>query len=222
MDSKPILVVMLTCDDETVSNAYQLFDQCKDTKAQYWGFKEKPLPIDEMKKLYAYMKSCGKKTVLEVVEYTEKECLEGAQMAIDCGCDMLMGTVFFDSVNELCKKHGMKYCPFVGELRERPTVMEGEAEKMIADAREYISKGAFGIDLLGYRYTGDALGLIRKFVASVDAPVCVAGSINSFEILDEIKKISPRAFTIGSAFFNKCFGESFGAQIDTVCDYMEQ
>ena len=222
MGNKPILIVMLTCDDETVSNAYQLFDECKDTKAQYWGFKEKPLPIEEMKKLYAYMKSCGKKTVLEVVEYTEKECLEGAQMAIECGCDMLMGTVFFDSVNELCKKHGLKYCPFVGELRERPTVMEGEVEKMIADAREYISKGAYGIDLLGYRYMGDAFRLIDEFVSSIDAPVCVAGSINSYDRLDEIKRISPRAFTIGSAFFNKCFGESFGMQIDTVCDYMEQ
>ncbi|MBQ1904503.1 MAG: hypothetical protein II168_09085, partial [Ruminococcus sp.] len=72
----PVLVVMLTCDDETVSNAYEIFDKCKDSKAEYWGFKEKPLPLEEMKKLYAYMKSCGKKTVLEVVAYTEAECLE--------------------------------------------------------------------------------------------------------------------------------------------------
>ena len=56
MDNKPMLVVMLTCDDQTVSNAYEIFDKCKDTKAEYWGFKEKPLPLEEMKKLYAYMK----------------------------------------------------------------------------------------------------------------------------------------------------------------------
>ena len=68
----------------------------------------------------------------------------------------------------------------------------------------------------------DAYKLIDKFVASVDAPVCVAGSINSYERLDEIKKINPASFTIGSAFFNQCFGSDFGAQIDTVCSYMEQ
>lgn len=222
MDNKPILVVMLTCDDETVSNAYEVFDKCKDSKAEYWGFKEKPLPLNEMKKLYAYMKSCGKKTVLEVVAYTEKECLDGTKMAIECGVDMLMGTVFFDSVNELCKKHGLKYCPFVGELKERPTVMGGSVEKMIQDAREYLAKGAYGIDLLGYRYTGNAYKLIDKFVASVNAPVCVAGNINSFDRLDEIKKINPASFTIGSAFFNNCFGGDFSRQIDKVCEYMEQ
>jgi len=42
---------------------------------------------------------------LEVVAYTEKECIEGAKMAVECGCDILMGTIFFDSVNELCKKN---------------------------------------------------------------------------------------------------------------------
>lgn len=222
MDNRPTLVVMLTFNDETVSNAYELFDQCKDSKAEYWGFKEKPLPFEQMKQLYAYMKKCGKKTVLEVVEYTEKECLEGAQMAVECGCDMLMGTVFFDSVNELCKKHGLRYCPFVGELSERPTVMNGDVEKMIADAKEYLSKGAYGIDLLGYRYTGDAAKLIERFVSEVDAPVCVAGSINTYERLDEIKRIRPRAFTIGSAFFNNCFGGDFCRQINAVCDHMEQ
>ena len=175
-----------------------------------------------MKKLYAYMKSCGKKTVLEVVAYTEAECLEGAKMAIECGVDMLMGTVYFDSIMQLCKQHGLKYCPFVGELKERPTVMDGGVEKMIRDAKEYLAKGAYGIDLLGYRYTGNAYKLIDKFVASVDAPVCVAGSINSYDRLDEIKKIHPASFTIGSAFFNNCFGSDFSRQIDKVCEYMEQ
>lgn len=222
MDNKPSLVVMLTYDDQTVENAYEIFDKCKDTSAEYWGFKEKPIPLDEMKKLFAYMKACGKKTALEVVEYTEKECLEGAQMAVECGCDMLMGTVFFDSINEFCKQHNLKYCPFVGDLRDRPTVMEGDVDNMISDAKYYLSKGAYGIDLLGYRYTGDAYALIEKFISSVDAPVCVAGSINSYERLDEIKKINPDSFTIGSAFFNHCFGDNFADQIETVCKYMEQ
>lgn len=133
-----------------------------------------------------------------------------------------MGTVFFDSVNEFCKAHNLKYLPFVGKLSERPSVLDGDIDDMIAEAKEYLEKGVYGIDLLGYRYNGDASKLIERFVNEVDAPVCVAGSVNSYERLDEIKKISPWSFTIGSAFFEKVFGEDFAEQINTVCDYMAE
>ena len=69
----PSLIVMLTHEDQTVQNAYEIFDAYKDSDAEYWGFKEEPLPLSKMKDLYAYMKSCGKKTVLEVVAYTQSE-----------------------------------------------------------------------------------------------------------------------------------------------------
>ena len=57
-----------------------------------------------------------------------------------------------------------------------------------------------GIDLLGYRYTGDAAALNRAFIAAVHAPICLAGSVNSFARLDEIKAAGAAYFTIGSAF----------------------
>ena len=96
----PILIVMLTFNDKTVANASEIFEQCKNSRAEYWGFKEAPLPLEEMKALYGRMKALGKKTVLEVVAYTEHECMAGAKMAAQCGCDILMGTVFSDSVND--------------------------------------------------------------------------------------------------------------------------
>ena len=218
----PELIVMLTYNDLTVQNAFDIFEQCKDSKAKYWGFKEEGLPLEQMKKLYAYMKECGKITGLEVVAYTEEECLAGAKMAIACGCDMLMGTIFSDSVNELCRKHDLKYLPFVGKVTERPSVLEGTAEEMIEEANRYLAKGVYGIDLLGYRYTGDATALNKQFVAGVDAPVCLAGSVNSFQRLDEIKDASPWSFTIGSAFFDNKFNGTFCEQINKVCDYMHK
>ena len=220
MKKKPILVVMLTYNDMTVENAYEIFDQCKDSKAEYWGFKEEPLPLDEMKKLYAYMKECGKKTSLEVVAYTEKECIEGAKMAVECGCDMLMGTIYFDSVNKICKENGLEYMPFVGEVTERPSVLGGTIDGMIAEAKSYLEKGVSGIDLLGYRFTGDAVELNKRFVQEIDAPVCIAGSINSYQRLDEILDADPRSFTIGSAFFENKFEGTFKEQINKVCDYI--
>ena len=220
MKKKPILVVMLTYNDMTVENAYEIFDQCKDSKAEYWGFKEEPLPLDEMKKLYAYMKECGKKTSLEVVAYTEKECIEGAKMAVECGCDMLMGTIYFDSVNKICKENGLEYMPFVGEVTERPSVLGGTIDGMIAEAKSYLEKGVSGIDLLGYRFTGDAVELNKIFVQEIDAPVCIAGSINSYQRLDEILDAAPWSFTIGSAFFENKFEGTFKEQINKVCNYI--
>lgn len=217
----PELIVMLTYNDCTVENAHEIFEQCKNSKAKFWGFKEAPLPLEQMKKLYAFMKECEKTTVLEVVAYTEDKCIEGAQMAVECGCDILMGTMYFDSVNELCREKNLKYMPFVGKVTGRPSVLEGTIQGMIDEANCYLNKGVYGFDLLGYRFTGDAVTLNKEFVSQVNAPVCIAGSVNSYERLDELKDASSWAFTIGSAFFENRFGGTFSEQIDKVCEYMK-
>lgn len=220
MSNTPRLVVMLTHHDRTVPNAMEIFYSAWDSPAQYWGFKETGLPPEQMKALFAEMKKRGKMTVLEVVAYTEEECLQGARTAADCGCDILMGTVFFDSVNDFCRQNNLKYMPFVGTVDGRPSVLSGSIDEMIAQAREYLRKGAYGIDLLAYRYTGSVSELIRRFTRAIDAPVCLAGSIDRFERLDEVRTADAWAFTIGGAFFDEKFGSGFRSQIETVCGHM--
>lgn len=215
------LIVMLTQNDLTVEDAYKVFEECRNSKAKFWGFKEEPLPLDKMKELYKYMKECGKTTVLEVVAYTEEEGMQGARMAAECGCDILMGTIFSDSINEFCKQNNLKYMPFVGKIVERPSILEGSIDDMIKQANEYLKKSVYGFDLLGYRYTGNAVELNKKFVSQVNAPVCIAGSVNSYKRLDELKDANPWAFTIGSAFFENKFGNNFNEQINKVYEYME-
>lgn len=222
MENKLNLVVMLTHNDKTVNNAYEIFEQCKNSKAEFWGFKEEPLSLEEMKKLYRYMKDCGKKTVLEVVAYTEREGLEGAKMAVECECDILMGTMYFDSINEFCKKNNLKYMPFVGKVIERPSILEGTIDDMINEANNLLKKGVYGFDLLGYRFTGNAKELNKMFVSNVNAPVCIAGSVNSYERLDELKNANPWAFTIGGAFFENKFGNDFTEQINKVCEFIKE
>ena len=189
MGNSPELVVMLTHHDRTVENAYEIFDQCKNTRAKYWGFKEEPMPLPMMQKLFDYMKECGS---------------------------------FFDSVNDLCQQNGIRYMPFVGKVSGRPSILEGSISGMIEEAHRYLEKGVFGFDLLGYRYTQNAYELNRQFVAAVPAPVCIAGSINSYRRLDEISEINPWSFTIGGAFFEQKFQGSIQEQIDKVCTYLEK
>lgn len=217
----PELIVMLTHNDRTVENAREIFEQCKNTKARLWGFKEEPLPLDDMKKLFARMKEFGKTTFLEVVAYSEQEGLDGAKIASACHCDFLMGTKFFDSVNDFCRDNGIRYMPFVGKISGRPSVLEGTVDDMIAEAKSCLAKGVYGLDLLGYRYTGDAFALNKNFVAGVKASVCIAGSVDSFKRLDDLKKISPQMFTIGGAFFENKFNGTFAEQVNKVCDYMQ-
>lgn len=220
MENNAELIVMLTLNDLTIKNAYEVFDLCKNSKAKYWGFKEKGLPLEQMKNLFNYMKECGKTTILEVVAYTEEECLEGAKMAKECNCDMLIGTLFYDSVNDYCKQNNIKYMPFVGRVSGRPSVLKGNIDEIIEESKEYLKKGVYGINVLCYRYTGDASLLNKRIVAEIKAPVCLAGSINSYERLKEVKESNPWTFTIGSAFFENKFDGTFEEQINKVCDYI--
>ena len=217
----PQLIVMLTHNDHTVANAREIYLQNRHSQARFWGFKEEPLSRQEMKDLFALMKADGKTTFLEVVEYTEEAGLAGAETALECGCDILMGTKFYPSINRFCQANDLKYMPFVGELAERPTILSGNIADIIAEAQSYAAQGVHGIDLLGYRYTGDAAKLNAELVKSVSIPVCIAGSVNSYQRLDELKAARPWAFTIGSAFFDNQFSGSIAEQIDKVCEYMK-
>lgn len=219
---EPKLIVMLTHNDKTVKNAAEIFEQCKNTSAQYWGFKEEGIPLAEMKALCTSMKNAGKTTFLEVVAYTEEECLEGAKMAVECGFDILMGTLFFDSINEYLKSNQVKYMPFVGKIEGRPSILSGSIQGMINESNVLLAKGVYGIDLLGYRYVGDAVELNKQLVANVNAPVCLAGSISSFERLDEVKAAKPWTYTIGGAFFENKFDGTFAEQIEKVIQYVAQ
>ena len=157
MNNTPKLIVMLTHNDHTVENASEIFESCKHSNAEYWGFKEKPLPISEMKSLFSKMKSCGKTTFLEVVEYDEESGLQGARIAKECGCDILMGTVFFDSINQFCKENNIKYMPFVGQITDRPSILEGSIEHMISQALEVAEPGVTNRFVTSYEKTRETI-----------------------------------------------------------------
>ena len=74
--------------------------------------------------------------------------------------------------------------------------------------------------MLGYRYTGNSYQLNKEFVSRVNAPVCIAGSVNSYERIREVMETKTWAFTIGGGFFENKFKGTFPEQIDKVCDYM--
>ena len=209
-------IIMLTHNDITVANAPELFSELHTCPVEYWGIKEKGLCEEDMIKLCRDIRSNGKKAVLEAVTYTEHESTASAYTAVRCGCDILMGTLYSDKVHKILNESNIKYMPFIGKVSGRPSVLEGTLEEMTSEIRRLKEKGVFGIDLLGYRYAEDAESLIRRLVSSAVLPICVAGSIDSYERLDFIKDISPAFFTVGSALFEGKFGGSIKEQIEKI------
>ena len=221
---KPELIVMLTYNDKTVENALDLFNQLKDTPVSHWGFKDVGLAPEEMKKVVDSMNAAGKTTYLEVVSLTEEEGLAGAKLAVECGFDILMGTVFFDSINDYLKDKPVKYYPFPGHVHSHPSILDGSIDEIVQHARDMESKGVDGLDLLTYRYTGDAPELLGEVVKATGVPLVSAGSIDSFDRIAEVRDSGAWGFTIGTAFFEKKFipNGSFDQNMMAVWDWLQK
>lgn len=221
---KPELIVMLTHHDQTVQNALELFEECKDLPVTHWGFKDVGLPHEQMKELVHHMSDAGKATYLEVVSLSEEEGMVGAKLAVEAGFDILMGTVYFESIHQFLKGKPMKYYPFPGHVYSHPSILDGTIEEIVTHARLLESKGVHGMDLLGYRYVGDARKLLQEVVKATQVPIVCAGSIATFERIAEVWEARAWGFTIGSAFFEMNFvpGGSFKENIRAVTDWLDQ
>jgi hypothetical protein len=215
---------MLTHHDETVQNAHELFESLKDAPIRYWGFKDVGLPHDQMKALVRAMKEAGKVTSLEVVSLTEQEGLIGAQVAVEGGFDILMGTVFYDSINQFLKDKPVQYYPFPGKVYGHPSILGGTIDEIVAHARWLESQGVQGLDLLTYRFEGDARRLLNEVVQAVKIPVVSAGSIATYERIAEVCEAKAWGFTIGSAFFDQKFvpDGDFGANARAVAEWLQK
>ena len=221
---KPELIVMLTYNDKTVEDAWERFNKMKDTPVTHWGFKDVGLPPEEMKKVVDSMNAAGKTTYLEVVSLTEEEGLAGAKLAVDCGFDILMGTVFFDSINDYLKDKPVKYYPFPGHVHSHPSILDGTIEEIVQHARDMEAKGVDGMDLLTYRYTGDAARLLQEVVKATGVPMVSAGSIDAYDRIAEVRDTGAWGFTIGTAFFEKKFisDGSFQDNMMAVWDWLQK
>ncbi len=223
-NNKPELIVMLTHHDQTVPNALELFNELKDTRVTHWGFKDVGLSPEQMSQVVTAMKTAGKTTYLEVVSLSEAEGLRGAQLAMELNFDILMGTVFFPSIAEYLRDKPIRYYPFPGHIHSHPSILEGTVEEIVAHARHLEARGAQGLDLLTYRYAGDAPRLLREVVQATSIPIVSAGSIASYERINEVRLAGAWGFTIGSAFFESQFvpNASFKTNLQAVVDWLKQ
>ena len=221
---KPELIVMLTHHDQTVPDALDLFERMKDYPITHWGFKDVGLSAEAMRDVVLAMKDARKITFLEVVSLSEDEGLRGAQLAVQLGFDVLMGTVFYPSIAEYLKDKPIRYYPFPGHVHSHPSILDGTIDTIVDHARKLESYGVHGLDLLTYRYNGEASLLLKLVVQATNIPIVSAGSIATFERIREVWDSGAWGFTIGSAFFDRQFlpDGSLEENVLTVCDWLQK
>lgn len=211
---------MLTWHDVTVKNAKEIFLEAKDAPTKHWGFKIEGTTPESMKDLALCMKENGKTVYIEILAIDESGCLQAAKQCAECGVDHVLGTVYYDSVAKVLADAGIAYSPFVGLAED--TRLRGTIDSIIEKARQAEEKNIYGINLSAFRYAeGDPAELLQRLAPAVTKPFSIAGSVDSYEKLDIIKALpNLYGFTIGGAFFEKKFGETFTGQITKVVEYL--
>jgi hypothetical protein len=207
---------MLTQNDVTVPNALEVLEQVKGTGLRHVGCKDIGLSPDEYVELFSRMKRYGMATFLEVVSSDEKKHFDGVNLALKLGVDYLVGGMpqHTRKTLEFLKRSGMKmrYCPYVGGVTGHPCILGGSVDEIIESGREAETLGAYGVNLLLYRYSGDQKSLFNSVFRELRLPLIVAGNVRTFEQIEELRARNAWAFTIGGAIFEKRFAKEGSIQ----------
>ena len=202
-------IFMLTHHDVTIPNALKVFEEIKDTGLKFIGCKDIGLPIEKLQELFRKMKNANMTTFIEVVSNDEEKHFMGVEKAIRVGADYLIGGMprFTRKTLEYLKKKkaNLKFFPYIGKVIGHPCVLEGNVDEIVNNGVEFEKMGIHGINLLLYRYTGNVNLLLDRAIDTLKIPLIVAGSIDDFEKIGQMKRKNVWAFTIGGAILEKKF-----------------
>jgi NAD(P)H-dependent flavin oxidoreductase YrpB (nitropropane dioxygenase family) len=220
-------IFMLTHHDVTIPNALEVFEEIKDTGLKFVGCKDIGLPIEKLQELFRKMKNADMTTFIEVVSNDEEKHFMGVEKAIRVGADYLIGGMprFTAKTLEYLKekKANLKFFPYIGKVIGHPCSLEGSVDEIVNNGVEFGEMGIHGINLLLYRYTGNVNLLLDKVIGTLKIPLIVAGSIDDFEKIGEMKKKNVWAFTIGGAILEKKFAprKDIKEQVTTVLSLLQ-
>jgi hypothetical protein len=199
-------VFMLTRDDATVPDAARICREIAPLDIGVVGFKDVGLPHAELAEVVAILREQGREVALEVVSVAREDELRAIEAGLELGVDLLLGGTHVEDALRLVDGEDVRYCPFPGTVVGHPSVLEGTPDSIVASAGELATTdGVWGLDLLAYRFAGDADALMRDAIAAVDVPVIVAGSVAATDRIAAIAAAGAWGFTVGSAAFEGRF-----------------
>lgn len=221
-----MFIFFMTYEDKTVDNAFEVFEEVKDTGLKNIGFKDVGLPMSALKKLKAKIDGTGMNSFLEVVSEDKESSIRSAKSALELDVDYLIGGYgqYAQEIYDIIKGSGIKFYPYIGKVSGIPGRLRGEISDIVEEGKGKEEMGVDGIDLLAYRFDKDPVKLMKEVISALDIPVIVAGSINSRERIKEVVNAGATMFTIGTAIFDKKFvsSDSLTDQIEAVLEYVEE
>lgn len=197
-------VFMLTQNDRTVDNAYDVLESLAGTGLEHVGFKDVGATPELQRRLTERAHELGMTVYLEVVSVDASDERRSIEAAIAAGVDWIVGGTFAEQDLELLAGTAIRFAPFPGRVVGHPSALEGSIEEISKHAAELVAlNGVHGVDLLAYRNADvDVPALIAAVVEAVDGPVLVAGSVTSREQIQAINASGAWGFTIGGAIFD--------------------
>lgn len=216
-------VAMLTHNDVTVPHALEVFEANKHAKAEYWGFKDEGVTLEEGEALIRAMLAAGKHVVIEPLTTDEEMANKWADLAIKYQIAGDLG-FYFKSVSDKLKAAGIPHFPAFGE-RSDSMKLVGTIDSIIESAMEIIHAGSPGIRMSAYRWSDGnpeelATALKKKFDEN-GVVFMMTGSVSDFGKLDFIKEMQPWGITVGGALFEegKFGGGTVAERIDRIDAY---
>ncbi|MEJ7839817.1 MAG: hypothetical protein WKF81_13475 [Thermomicrobiales bacterium] len=216
-------IFMLTRNDRTIDDALDVLRLIQPVGLTHIGFKDVGTDASTRAALIEEIHAMGATSYLEVVSTTADECIRSATIARDLGVQRLLGGTQVDDILPLLEGSGTAYFPFPGNPVGHPTRLGGSPEDVEADCKRFIDLGCAGCDLLAYRATeADPLALVRAARRGLgsDAPLIVAGAVNSAQQIRDLLAAGANAFTIGSAVFDGSYSPSKGSLLSQLHDVL--
>jgi 4-hydroxythreonine-4-phosphate dehydrogenase len=203
----PDFIFMLTRADRTVMDAEERLGEALDVGIRHIGFKDIGLPRPALSRLAAAIRRAGARVYLEVVSLDAASEAASAQTAVELEIDVLMGGTRPEIVAPIIAGTPIRYHPFPGEIVGHPSELRGTIDSIVASARMLLEhEGVHGLDLLAYRFDGNAPELARRVCAAAGArPVVVAGSLDRLERIEAVAAAGAAGFTVGTAIFENAF-----------------
>ncbi len=218
----PDFIFMLTRADRTVADAERRLPEVLAAGVRHIGFKDVGLPLFNLQRLTTAIRAAGAKVYLEVVSLDAETEADSARAAAELQVDVLMGGTRPEVVVPEIAGTGIRYYPFPGEIIGHPSVLAGTIDSIVASAEALVAHdGVHGLDLLAYRFDGDAPELIRRVCAAAgEKPVVVAGSIDRAERIEAVARAGAAGFTVGTAALEGVFpaAPELGRQLAYIVD----
>jgi len=196
---------MLTRDDRTIPNPSAVCAELGGLGLEQVGFKDVGLAPADLRNLVQAIHALGAEASMELVGLEWQEEARWACRAAEAGVDAVLGGAHPELVTRALAGETVRYFPFAGEVEGHPTRLRGTVAGIMESARRLADLGVQGLDLLAYRFDGDAPALAEAVAGATDLPVVAAGGICSDEQIVAMTRAGVWGFTMGTAVFGGAY-----------------